>query len=73
MSQLIRKLFLQHPREQGMTYAYYATHSLAFSAKFAKASLQCPREMYSKSSVPIVSQSYAMSAVALRCDRELSL
>lgn len=34
------KIFLQHPREQGMTYAQHAAHSLKFSAKFAKASLQ---------------------------------
>lgn len=40
MSQLIRKLFLQHPREKGMTYAQHAAHSIGFSAKFAKASLQ---------------------------------
>lgn len=40
MSQFIRKLFLQHPREKGMTYTQHAAHSLAFSAKFAKASLQ---------------------------------
>ena len=40
MRQLINRLFIQHPREKGMTYAQHATHSLAFSAKFAKASLQ---------------------------------
>ena len=37
---MIRRIFLQHPREKGMTYTQHAQHSLAFSAKFAKASLQ---------------------------------
>ena len=37
---LIARIFLQHPREQGMTYWQHAAHSLKFSSKFAKASLQ---------------------------------
>ena len=40
MFQLIRRWFLQHPREKGMTYTQHAVHSLGFSAKFAMASLQ---------------------------------
>ena len=37
---MFSRIFLQHPREQGMTYLIHASHSLKFSAKFAKASLQ---------------------------------
>jgi hypothetical protein len=37
---MLSRIFLQHPREQGMTYWQHASHSLKFSAKFAKASLQ---------------------------------
>jgi hypothetical protein len=37
---MLSRIFLQHPREQGMTYWQHAAHSLKFSAKFAKASLQ---------------------------------
>lgn len=40
MLQSISRIFLKHPREQGMTYWQHAAHSLKFSAKFAKASLQ---------------------------------
>jgi len=39
-SKFITNIFLKHPREQGMTYVQHASHSLKFSAKFAKASLQ---------------------------------
>lgn len=37
---MLTRIFLQHPREMGMTYLEHASHSLKFSAKFAKASLQ---------------------------------
>ena len=40
LTTLISRIFLKHPREQGMTYWQHAEHSLKFSAKFAKASLQ---------------------------------
>ena len=40
MSSLISRIFLKHPREVGMTYWQHAAHSLTFSGKFAKASLQ---------------------------------
>jgi hypothetical protein len=36
----LSRIFLKHPREVGMTYWQHAAHSLTFSGKFAKASLQ---------------------------------
>ncbi len=36
----IRKLFLEHPREKGMTYIQHVTHSLKLSGTLATASLQ---------------------------------
>ncbi len=40
LSSILANTFLKHPREQGMTYAQHAVHSLTFSVKFARASLQ---------------------------------
>jgi hypothetical protein len=36
----IYRTFLQHPHENHMTYLSHAKHSLLFSAKLAKASIQ---------------------------------